>query len=140
MFNPQTRQSIIEEKGEDYYSLLVYYFKKHIERGRRFVWSLAVPTPESPVRHIFFGGDCELTPARLLVEEVDGESMVRLFPDEIRNPTYGVDYDLLMLEPGDGRVNKPSLFSNSKINFLNIEEATLTNCAPVFVLPENEMV
>ncbi len=30
---------------------------------------------------------------------------------EIENPIAEVDYDLLMLEPGDGRVTKPSLFS-----------------------------
>ena len=116
IFNPQSRQSIIDEKGEDYYTLLVKYFNKQIERGRRFVWSLSVPTPESPVRHIVFGGDCELTPARLLVEEVNGESMVRLFPDEIEKPIADVDYDLLMLEPGDGRVTKPSLFARDALD------------------------
>ena len=116
IFNPQNRQSIIDEKGEDYYTLLVKYFNKQIERGRRFVWSLSVPTPESPVRHIVFGGDCELTPARLLVEEVNGESMVRLYPDEIEKPIAGVDYDLFMLEPGDGRVTKPSLFARDALD------------------------
>ena len=116
IFNPENRQSIIDEKGEDYYNLLVNYFNKQIERGRRFVWSLSVPTPESPVRHIVFGGDCELTPARLLVEEVNGESMVRLFPDEIEKPVADVDYNLLMLEPGDGRVTKPSLFARDELD------------------------
>ena len=116
IFNPEIRQLIIDEKGEDYYNLLVDYFNIQIERGRRFVWSLSVPTPESPVRHIIFGGDCELTPARLLVEEVDGESMVRLFPDEIEKPINDIDYDVLMLEPGDGRVTKPSLFARDTLD------------------------
>ncbi len=116
VFSPEMRQSIIDEKGEAYYNLLVNYFNKQIERGRRFVWSLSVPTPESPVRHIVFGGDCELTPARLLVEEVNGESMVRLYPDEIEKPVADVDYSLLMLEPGDGRVTKPSLFARDALD------------------------
>ena len=116
IFNPKIRQSIIDEKGAAYYNLLVNYFNKQIERGRRFVWSLSVATPESPVRHIVFGGDCELTPARLLVEEVNGESMVRLFPDEIEKPIADVDYNLLMLEPGDGRVTKPSLFARDALD------------------------
>ena len=38
IFNPKIRQSIIDEKGEAYYNLLVNYFNKQIERGRRFVW------------------------------------------------------------------------------------------------------
>lgn len=116
IFNPDTRQSIIEERGESYYYALVDYFKKHVERGRRFLWSLSVPTPESNVKHIVFGGDCKLTPARFLVEEVAGESIVRLFPDEIENPVAGINYDLLMLEPGDGRVTKPSLFARDALD------------------------
>lgn len=116
IFNPQNRELIIDEKGEDYYNLLTLYFNKQIERARRFAWSLSVPTTESAIQYIVFGGDCELTPARLLVEEVDGESMVRLFPDEIENPINSIDYDILMLEPGDGRVTKPSLFARDALN------------------------
>ena len=116
IFYPETRQQIIDEKGEDYYKLLVQYFNKQIERGRRFVWSLSVPTPKSDFQYIVFGGDCELTPARLLVEEVDGESMVRLYPDEIQNPIAGIDYEVLMLEPGDGRVTKPSLLAREALD------------------------
>jgi len=116
IFNPDLRQSIIDEKGEEYYNLLVDYFAIQIERGRRFVWSLSVPTPESPVRHIVFGGDCELTPARLLVEDVGTESIVRLFPNQIENPIAEIDYEHLMLEPGDGRVTKPSLFARDALD------------------------
>lgn len=116
IFDPEIRQTIIDKKGKDYYDLLVRYFNKQIERGRRFVWSLSVPTPDSPVQYIVFGGDCELTPARLLVEEVDGESMVRLYPDEIEKPVTNIDYSLLMLEPGDGRVTKPSLFARDALD------------------------
>lgn len=116
IFNPELRQSIIDEKGEKYYRLLTDYFAKQIERGRRFVWSLSVPTPESPVRYIVFGGDCELTPARLLVEDVGSESIVRLFPDKIENPIPEINYEQLMLEPGDGRVTKPSLFARDVLD------------------------
>ena len=42
--------------------------------------------------------------------------MVRLFPDEIEKPLPGVDYDVLMLEPGDGRVTKPSLFARDALD------------------------
>lgn len=51
--------------------LLARYFEKHLERARRFVWSLTVPLPEQPYKLIVFGGDCALTPARILVEEVN---------------------------------------------------------------------
>lgn len=37
--------------------------------------------------------------------------MVRLYPEDIEHPIANIDYTFLMLEPGDGRVTKPSLFA-----------------------------
>jgi hypothetical protein len=92
------------------------YFEKNLERARRFVWSLSIRVDDVPIRYVVFGGDCELTPARLLVEEVNGESVIRLYPSEISKPLPGVPYDTLMLEPGDGRVTKPSLLGRDALN------------------------
>lgn len=121
IFDPQVRERIIKrfpnpQEGEAYLAMLERYFEKHLERARRFVWSLTVPVEYSKVRHVVFGGDCELTPARLLVEEVNGESMVRLHPNEVTLRLPGVDYEKLMLEPGDGRVTKPSLFAREALD------------------------
>ncbi|MGB5179288.1 MAG: hypothetical protein WBP44_11225 [Gammaproteobacteria bacterium] len=92
--------------------ILVYDWRRdNVETARRFVWSLTVPVEHSTVRLVVFGGDCELTPARLLVEEVNGESVLRLHPGEVTVRVPGMDYEKLMLEPGDGRVTKPSLFA-----------------------------
>jgi pimeloyl-ACP methyl ester carboxylesterase len=92
------------------------YFEKRLERARRFVWSLTVPLPKTPVKLVVFGGDCTLTPARLLVEEDDGDSVVRLYPDEVRHKVDGIDYSRLMLEPGDGAVTKPSLLARESLD------------------------
>lgn len=95
--------------------LLERYFEKHLERARRFVWSLTVPV-QYPVPLIVFGGDCELTSARLLVEEVDGESILRLWPREVTRPVPGVNYGRLMLEPGVGLVTKASLLGRTTLD------------------------
>jgi len=58
---------------------------------------------------VVFGGDCSLTPARILVEKTATDFAVRLWPDEVQNRVPGVDYDRLMLEPGDSTVTKASL-------------------------------
>lgn len=121
IFNPDVEQRIIkkfstDQEGRDYLALLQRYFEKYIERARRFVWSLTVPIEGTPVRLIVFGGDCEVTPASILVEEVNGESIVRLFPDEVFNRIKGVDYEKLMLEPGDGRVTRASLFARQTLD------------------------
>lgn len=92
------------------------YFDYRLERARRFAWFLSAPEPATPIRYVLFGGDCALTPARLALEDEDGKAMVRLHPGDIRRPVPGVEYDELMLEPGDGRVTKPSLLARETLD------------------------
>ena len=121
IFNPGVRQKILRrfndpDAGEKHLALLARYFNKYIERARRFVWSLTVPGADTSIRYVVFGGDCELTPKRLLVEEVNGESILRLNPEKIKNRVSTVDYEKLMLEPGDGRVTRASLFARTSLD------------------------
>ncbi len=121
IFDPQVRNRIIQrfdnpQRGIQYLATLERYFEKHLERARRFVWSLTVPIEHNQVRHVVFGGDCELTPARIVIENLKGDSLLRLHPHEIENPQPDIDYEKLMLEPGDGRVTKPSLFARDALD------------------------
>ena len=92
------------------------HFTRELERARRFAWMLSVAEPVSPIRYVLFGGDCHLTPARLLLEADRGRDMTRLAPADIRAPRAGVRYEELMLEPGDGRVTKPSLLARETLD------------------------
>lgn len=121
VFDDKVEQRIIkdfddEQEGREYVVVLRDYFHKQLERARRFGWSLTVPTPEVPYKMVVFGGDCSLTPARLVVEPVDGDFEIRLWPDEIENPLEGVDYNRIMLEPGDGTVTKASLLARETLD------------------------
>lgn len=116
VFDPVVGAEFKKERGTAELDVLQRYFEKRLERARRFVWALTVPLPKTPVKLVVFGGDCTLTPARLLVEEDNGDSVVRLYPDEIRNKVSGVDYSRLMLEPGDGAVTKPSLLARENLD------------------------
>jgi len=91
-------------------------FAHHLERGRRMAWMLSVAEPVSPIRYVLFGGDCHLTPARLLAEPMDGREVTRLEPSQIKAPQPGVNYEEAMLEPGDGRVTKPSLLARETLD------------------------
>jgi pimeloyl-ACP methyl ester carboxylesterase len=119
IFDPKVRARMRErfddpEQAEAYIALYERFFERQLERARRFVWSLTVPLkPGYRSLHVF-GGDCRATPARILVEDIAGESYVRLKPRSIRYPRPDVDYDLLMLEPGDGAVTKASLLGKSE--------------------------
>lgn len=121
IFDQKVRKRILNrfddaDAGNKHLALLEQYFHKHIERARRFVWSLTVPGADPSVEYVVFGGDCELTPTRMLVEEVNGESVLRLHPARIKNRIPDVNYEQLMLEPGDGRVTRASLFARTSLD------------------------
>jgi pimeloyl-ACP methyl ester carboxylesterase len=99
-----------------YLAALQAYFDRSLERARRFIWSVTFEEPSSPVRFVVFGGDCALTPARIVIEPQAGRSLARLFPEEVQHKLPGVDYSHLMLEPGDGAVTKPSLLAREALN------------------------
>lgn len=105
-----------EEESVAHLELLEAAFHRNLERARRFVWSLTVPLERVPWTMIAFGGDCNLTPARVVIEEVDGESVLRLWPGDIRQPLPDIDYNRLMLEPGDQRVTKASLLARDTLD------------------------
>src|SRR6202030_2555048 len=110
------------EEGQQRINLLGDYFAKRIERARRFVWSLTYNVSQNaPVRLVVFGGDCTLTPARVVEEQESGaapdaHAVVRLRPNAIKDPQPGIDYSRLMLEPGDGEVTKPSLLARQSLD------------------------
>lgn len=119
VFSPGAAMRLKAERGTNsdaYLESLRRYFDYRLERGRRFMWMLSTPEPATPIRYVLFGGDCTLTPARLVLEDEGGRPAVRLYPGDIANPVPGVPYDRLMLEPGDGRVTKPSLLARETLD------------------------
>ncbi|MEP6634241.1 MAG: hypothetical protein ABJA62_08540 [Luteimonas sp.] len=121
VFDPALRERVRRQyddpaAGERHLKVLERFFAKQLERARRFSWSLSVAEPANPLRLVVLGGDCEKTPARLLLENVDGRAVPRQWPGDIAHPQPGVDYDALMLEPGDGTVTKSSLLARDTLD------------------------
>jgi pimeloyl-ACP methyl ester carboxylesterase len=93
------------------------WFEKRLARGRRFAWSLMVPAGDVPLlKPLLLGSDCVPTPRRLVFENVSGESIARLRPEQILVPSPGVDYEALMFSPGDGSVTLSSLLSRQDMS------------------------
>lgn len=116
IFDAARQRRIRDSMGGEYLDTLQRFFGKRLERARRFIWALTRELDDSPEKLVVFGGDCTPTPARLLVEPEGDYSVTRLSPGEIRHPHAGIDYQRLMLEPGDGEVTKPSLLARDNLN------------------------
>lgn len=119
IFDPVVQARIRAARGADadaYLAALARFFDYRLERARRFLWALSTPEPPTQIRYVLFGGDCDPTPARLVLEDVDGTALARLRPQDIRRPVPGVSYRELMLEPGDGSVTKPSLLARETLD------------------------
>lgn len=102
--------------GRSYVATLREYLAKHLRHGRRFIESLAVPAPGAEPPLMVFGGDCELTLARIVVEEIDGRFAGHEKVEDIARPVPGVDYEALMFEPGDLVVTRASLLGRRTLN------------------------
>ncbi len=114
IFDPTVAERTIADhgggsQGRKYLAVLREYMAKHFRRGRRFAESLSVPGSERDVQPYVFGGDCEPTLSRLVVEEVDGRRVARERVEDIQRPLAGVDYRSAMFEPGDTVVTRSSL-------------------------------
>ncbi len=83
--------------------------EKYLERARRFIWSLTVPTENPTVRYVVFGGACHRTPAKALLEADGGVLRLRFGSDAPSE--HAADTELLLHEPGDGLVTKSSLLA-----------------------------
>jgi len=114
LFDPKIASRTIEmhgggAAGRSYLALLRDFLAKHLQRGRRFAESLETPSSPDDVQPWVFGGDCERTLARMVVENVDGVFHARESVKDIAEPVPGVDYESAMYEPGDMVVTRSSL-------------------------------
>lgn len=87
-------------------------FATYLERARRLAWMLSTPEPRSPIRYVLFGGNCEQTPARLQIRDVDGATRAQGPNTGFRGRASAHD----LFEPGDGRVTKPSLLARETLD------------------------
>jgi len=118
IFDPRVRERTIAGKGggragRRYLAVLESYFARHLARGRNFHQLMGQPGDGRDVLPFVFGGDCELTVARLVVEEVRGRRVAHERAETLQRPLAGVDYDDLLYAPGDGVVTRSSLLGRT---------------------------
>ncbi|MGI9247313.1 MAG: esterase/lipase family protein [Steroidobacteraceae bacterium] len=99
--------------GRRYLETLREFQAKHLRRGSRFIEALGVPAGPEDVEARVFGGDCELTLARLVVESVEQVLRGRERIADLAAPDPNVAYESAMFEPGDTVVTRSSLLGRT---------------------------
>ena len=116
IFDPLVREDIINnsdnsETAHEKIKTLELFFAKNLIRGKQFLLALSENLENYSHEFIMMGGDCEKTPARLVVEYYDDKYLIRTMPSQVLQKYEGINYEQLMLEPGDGHVTKSSLLA-----------------------------
>lgn len=94
-------------------------FVMNLDRAKRFVTALAEPLSPMTTEIALFGGDCKLTQARAVVENGANRQHLAFVPGDVKNRQKNVDYDLLLLQPGDGLVTRESQLARASNLYLN---------------------
>lgn len=99
-----------------YRARLQAFFARSLRRAGHMYALLQEKTPSPPVPTYLFGASCAMTSVRVLAEQTEAGFKPRFLPAEIASPRTGIDYERLMLEPGDGTVPKPSLLGRQSLD------------------------
>jgi pimeloyl-ACP methyl ester carboxylesterase len=113
LFDPNIAERTIANhgggaEGRRYLDMLREYLARNLGRGQKFATSFATRPDPRDVPTWVFGGDCEPTLARLVVENVGNRFRARERVVDIAAPAAR-DLERLMHEPGDSVVTRSSL-------------------------------
>lgn len=115
------KESESPEQAKTQLSILQTVFSAHLLRAERFQSALTTPFNSEGVRMAAFGGDCTLTANRAVLDDVDGRPFLAFKAKEVVHKVPGIDYDYLMMAPGDGLVPRDSQDAN-QYNFLSLNQ------------------
>jgi pimeloyl-ACP methyl ester carboxylesterase len=120
IFSPEVEQRVVAaahgpETGALQLAALHATFVRHLERARKLHLALSEPIHSNGVEVAVFGGDCTLTPGRAVLDEKDGVQRLVVRPEDVRARVDGVDYERLLMQPGDGLVTRDSQLGRGRV-------------------------
>lgn len=121
IYDPVVREVIIDTEEDSALAhqklkTLELYFAKNLSRAKRFLLALSENLDNYTHEFIMMGGDCAKTPARLVMEYYNDKFLIRTMPSQVTQKFDDINYEQLMLEPGDGHVTKSSLLARVKLD------------------------
>ena len=96
-------------------------FTENLKQAFEFQSALAKPIIQTKTQIALFGGDCDLTPSRAVVNRKDGRLTLAFDESEIANKSKNVDYKYLLSAPGDGLVTRESQLARASTAYLDTD-------------------
>jgi pimeloyl-ACP methyl ester carboxylesterase len=151
IFSPDVRRRVarrIDSPAETkrYLAALEARFARGLEDGRRFSAALSVLGPAAETEYLVLSGDCEPTLRHFLIAPASGREVLYGEPSSVAGPESGIDYEALMLAPGDGNVTLDSALNlNSAAPVHDAAQSSVTPqvdyvCERHSEMPSNERV
>ena len=102
--------------------------------------ALNQPIHSPGVEVAVFGGDCTLTPGRAVLERTAAGERLVVRPEELRVREPGVDYERLMLLPGDGLVTRESQLGRGRVAGVGAGDDTFPFARSFFLCEQHDQL
>ena len=121
VFSDEVKKIIYTEYDEPEMKLnnIQTVFKKHLNQALEFQTALSKPLSPSATQIALYGGDCELTQARAVVNNNNDNIDLAFEQKEIKAKQKNVDYRYLLMAPGDGLVTRDSELARASNIYIN---------------------
>jgi pimeloyl-ACP methyl ester carboxylesterase len=96
-------------------------FSKNLQHAFEFQSALAKPILQTKTQIALFGGDCELTNSKAIINNNGKQILLAFDQNEVQNKKKNVDYTHLMQAPGDGLVTRESQLARASTAYLDTD-------------------
>jgi pimeloyl-ACP methyl ester carboxylesterase len=106
--DPARRLALLEER-----------FTENLQQAFDFQSALAKPIAQTKTQIALFGGDCDMTASRAVVNWKNGKMKLAFEEGDIADKGKNIDYKYLLNAPGDGLVTRESQLARSSTAYLD---------------------
>lgn len=123
IYSDESRQLVRAESRdpERRMALLNQRFTENLQQAYDFQSALARPVAQTKAQIALFGGDCDMTPSRAVVNVENGLMTIAFAEDDIAAKGKNIDYKYLMNAPGDGLVTRESQLARASTAYLDTD-------------------
>lgn len=96
-------------------------FSKNLKTAYAFQLALSKPIIQTKTQIALFGGDCDLTNSRAVINRKANRLSLAFNPDDVQDKVKNVNYINLMQVPGDGLVTRESQLARASNAYLDTD-------------------